>query len=185
MSFLTDPDLYGYAVAPDICNACYDVNKSPKTLLVALTGIQIGQAWTPADPPPPNGVWELTANGVCRWTLADVYNFVLAVDAPGATMRATTAPPAVIAFNNVPLAACSGVFTSLLTDIPANKFFGGNASVVLPLPGGADSVQEIMESLAMDPFSQHWNNPRSTDDDQTVYNIASHLNRTNIKIKVL
>jgi len=183
MSFLTDPDLYDYAIGPNICNACYDIGKSPDQLFLAVQGILTGQAWLPADPPPPNGLYQLSPAAACWWSLLiGIWDIQLQTNLPQ-TRLIITGVPALTAFTKVTPAACTNWLASEITDGPLVKYYTGEAAVVPPLPGGADSIQDLMQSLAMDPYSKHWCNPRPSDDDATVYTISSHINKTNIKIK--
>jgi len=76
-------DNYSYTSDPDPCNTCFNINKTPETMYLCFSDIKIGALWTPADPPPPFGAFEITHQGFCIWEGSDAnyaYQFATVPD---------------------------------------------------------------------------------------------------------
>lgn len=195
MSFLTDPAEYDYSVAPNICDVCYDVGKTPASLFLCFTGIMIGNLWVPGDEPPPNGPWEIPVTGPCRWaaTLGGfdfVYDHVMAV-----TVLNVNVTGAGNVFTKAIPQLCSKWFENSIVGAIGNKYHGGTAQVVPLLEGNTLSIQDIMALISDDPYWAKWCNPKPADADSTVYKFYKGRETTpsgsrpptggtNIKIKI-
>jgi len=62
-------------VPSDFCNycpTCFDVDKTPTLVKLFVSGIEIGDLWTPDYPLPPNGYWDLEVDPSwpCSWKQA-------------------------------------------------------------------------------------------------------------------
>lgn len=182
MSINTDPSLYSYSTPPNVCDLCYDANKSPETIFLISSGIQTGALWLPTDPPPPNGIFELTTSAPCNWSATiGVYDlfyglvvdtFEVSIDVPG---------PIPVFFDAIPI-MCSVSFANFLAAPAGNHYYGGFILLLPVLEGGADSLVEIMSLLSKDPLWATWANPQQINKDQTVHKFYNSFDKTNVKV---
>lgn len=74
MGIIPVPDTPG----PD-CLLCYPAGEAPDMLKLFLGGIQTGDLWSPPDPAPPNGYWDLQQRvaSPCFYDLVPIGTFAM------------------------------------------------------------------------------------------------------------
>ena len=184
MSFNTDPDLYSFNVPPGDCLLCYAADKTPETLFVEFIGIQIGDDWTPGDPPPPNGTFELTHVFSCEWNLNDGTYFIDYIRFPlNMVLRA-----GVIGVDDgflpvAPTGACEIEFLNNLSSPVGNTYFGGTGIVMNPLDSGVRNNIQLMNLLNILPENRTFCKPQTIAEDILTTRYTDRDGRTNIYIK--
>lgn len=183
MSFDTDPALYDFAVAPDICNLCFAIDKTPETFFLGLTGILRGDLWTGADPPPPNGTWEITASGVCGWSLSEtLYEFNYDTNILFSQLNIFKGAVTFF-FSQLFAVACVRQFSNALAVPAGNKYYGGDAQILSPLDSGSDNNIELMGLLNILPESLTFCKPSASTPPVIVNRYSRGSDATNIHIK--
>lgn len=183
MSFDPEPTNYEYSPAPKHCPACFDVGQSPKTLFICLTGILRGDLAIPADPDPPNGVWEIEVSAGCAWSeTKSGYTFDWQPSPAPATLTVTDATPRTF-FNGTDALACAVWFANTNVNPAITKYYGGHAIIVPPLLGGIYSAALLLSLLNLNPSSGLWMTPRGKSGEESVTTISRGQDATNIHIK--
>ena len=185
MSFPTDPALYNYTPAPPDCPACFGAGTSPVDLMIFLMGIEPGQGFGGADPPPPNGLWIATIQSPCLWRIVNVWSVTWRNIVGGTGLNIFHNTSLEIAFTANPIPNCIFDFASSRTDGPGVKYFGGTGIVVGALPSDGNSAQDAMDLLNMDPTEDFFATTRTTADSHIVYTLSKQSDKTNIKLKSL
>jgi len=184
MSFDANPNNYDYSAAPKVCPACFAAGETPEKIFLCLSGILQGALWGPADPPPMNGIWELTADGPCSW-VDNIVGITIDFDpSPGATRLAVldTAPNFHFTYNQAPV--CQIWFPND-QNVPAGQFFyAGFCMIIDPTVTGILTTDEILTLFNFPYHDTLWTNPRPKSAEETVYTMSSRADKTNIKILV-
>lgn len=183
MSFPIDPSLYEYSIPPKVCPACFDLGKTPESLFLCFADIKIGATWIPADPPPPNGVWEIPVSAACQWIASvGLYDFDYRPVDIATTLRVDVTGGGLIFLDqNQP--ACSVWWSNEIIAPAGVKYYGGFCQVVPPLAGDSFSAADLLALLSDDPLWALWCNPKPTSTGATVYKLYNPRDRTNIHIK--
>ncbi len=182
MSFDPNPDLYDYAVPPNVYPACFNLGKSPESVFINVSGIKIGAIWGPVDPEPPNGNFEISAFAPCRWKQFIApweFDYRLFV---GQSLLFIWDIGLHFPFTSNPQTDCTLWFDAFQQD-PGAKYYSGQAIVTPPLPGGSFSEIELLDLVGLDTIKQTWANPRAAADEISFHTISRRFDSTNIKIK--
>jgi len=183
MGFITDPDEYPYAVAPNTCDFCYDAGKTPSVLFLCLAGITIGDLWTPADPPPPNGFWRMDVAGSCWWQgVIDGITYNYQSNAPGSLISAGV--PATYWMFNAAGASCLKWAVNQWQDPAATLYCGGWATIANPCLEDTLTIPDVMELVNIEPGPDVNVDPMPMETDQTVYRFTDVRDHTNILFKL-
>ena len=183
MSFELNEDLYEYSVPPDVCLGCYDVGKSPQSVIVSFSGIRTGAAWAPPDPPPPNGTFEVQVSGPCLWVTDFGFWEVRYENLAGNSGVVIWDPLLSAAFSSHVIPACQLWFSNNLMN-PAFKYYDGHCIITPPLPGGSFSEIDLAESVGMDLSLETWANPRPLDGLEVVHAFSRVFDRSFCHVKV-
>lgn len=184
MSFPTDPDLYSFATAPPTCSVCYAANKTPVTIFAQFTGIQIGDDWNPGDPPPPNGLFELTITSDCQWTLTTaLYDFTYTAADPALPLIVDVIGVANAYNALIPVSPCTTETANTFSTPAGRHYFGGTGVALNPLESGARNNIELMDLLNLQPAIRTFCNPQAIDTDVLSTRYTLRNGSTNIYIK--
>jgi len=184
MSIDTNPDLYEYEVPPNVCPLCYDANETPKILFLCFSEIKIGALWTPADPPPPNGIFAVETAFPCRWLLTAAGFDFYYQSIFGDTECGCNITGGNICFVGFFDGDCYLWFDNGLVAPAGNKYYGGSCAVVPSLAGGIFSLSWVLRLISEDPVWATWINPIPVSDELTVYKLYNSIDKTNVKIKI-
>jgi hypothetical protein len=183
MSYLSDPADYNFVTTPDECDACYPADETPVSLFLQLTGIAAGSAWSPGDPAPPNGLFELTYNVQCNWLGSSgpysmIYGFVFPnwVLSVGVSALGT-------AFINSSEPDCTVAFDNSINSPTGNVYYGGSGLVTSPKNLDYPSPLAVMDLLGLDPLDDYWIRPIPFDDYQAVTGFYLKNGRTRCLVK--
>lgn len=142
---------YNYTPDPDPCGACCDANKTPETMFLCFSGIQIGALWTPADPSPPFGVFEITHQGFCLWEGANAdYTFQYAT-VPDFSDVLVLTPGFETAFWKRHVGICHNWWANFAQVPAGNKWFGGYCFLLNTLPGAFTGIADILALMSDSP----------------------------------
>lgn len=184
MSFPTLPSLYSFATPPPECQHCYAPNKTPEPLFLQLTGISPGDDWTPSDPPPPNGTFELTLFDTCSWAFVDGDLRHDYFTAAGTTIFTTNIVGVELVFRGVVLSpGCVMQLRNLFGFPGTRKYFGGEAILTNPLDSGAQNNIELMALLNIEPEIRTFCAPLPIATDIFTHRYTQRNGKTNIYIK--
>lgn len=179
---LTDLSLYQYAVAPNVCDACFDAGKSPHEYFVCVSGVKIGDAWNPGELGPPYSWFPCTPIGVCSWQYVDArYVCTLAPVGPNMRLQIHSRVPSLI-FTSTPGGLCTRLFFNEIVDPVGNPFYSGRAMLLAPLKGGSFSLDEAMEIITDVPDPFDWDNPSVTVDGNFLHKFSRDVDSSVIKV---
>lgn len=182
MSFDTDPANYDFAAPANQCPACYAANETPLTLFLSLSGITFGTAVAGVDPPPANGLWQLSATGPCTWFLADApYTFTYLPVMPNSNLQATS-PGVLLHFQSQIAGICHVNFENDQQNPAVDPYYGGFGTLINPLTPEGNSILKVLALLNISPTGDPWCNPIPKDDLETVYKVYDPQDATNIHI---
>ena len=183
MAYLTDPNLYEYSAAPNNCLLCFDPLKTSKTVFLNFADIQIGAAWLPGDPPPPNGTFELETVGPCQWQgIHNGLRFDYITTALASFVQCVDFP-APILFTKTSAGSCLDWFENSQVN-PLFKWYGGKCLVVAPLPGGLIDLQDLISILGMEPSENLWSSARPIAGNRSVHAFYSSKDSISLLVKV-
>ena len=183
MSIPTDPDLYSYADPAVECQRCFDPDKSPAQLFLSISGIKIGGGWLPAFPPPPSGLYELTAVAPCSWFLNDGSWTYSVVYTAAKTECLVEIPLGLISFWQSQAPTCQSTLSNSYVDPVADIYYGGFVHFVPPLLGTVNSIQHVMSLVSPDPKWAKYDNPQVVDANTVVHKFYRRTGKTNVKIR--
>lgn len=159
MAIDTDPDLYDFSVPPDICNACFDVGKTPDILFVCLSGILPGDLWVGGDLPPPNGIWPVHTFGACHWKeTVSGYPFSYQPTIGGFTSLLVGIVGLEYFVGGDP-AICKIWMANVNVNPVINKYYGGYATLMTALTGGNDVLSNLMDDMVLRRETQNFISP--------------------------
>ena len=155
MSFDLDQDQYDKAPAPFACPACYPIGETPNTVFLTFSDIKIGTTWNPGDPPPANGIHQLTSSAACEWSATiDGIDYLYKVVGAVTTISAKGGPLFTHFTGTRPAACRAWCFNS--NNLPGGKkYYDGNATLTNPIEFGAYSAVALLELLGETP-SDEW-----------------------------
>ncbi len=184
MSFIVNPEEYDYGTAPNICPACFDINKSPDSVFLCVNGILPGDNFFGIDPGAPFGIFEIHTDAPCQWhEVVGAFDFFYGIIGINTVCSiGVVAGPNV--FSDTILGHCKYAFTNVFNFPAGRTYYKGQVRVVVPLEGGVLSVQEIALLLANETNWAKWCNPIYKSDTETVYKFYKRTGKTNIKILV-
>lgn len=184
MSFPTDPNLYTFLPDPTGCSVCFDPGKTPATQFVQFTGILTGDTWSAGDPPPPNGLFEITNPSGCFWIFDDGVTVVnLNFAALSTILFSVVVSLGVTAFFANPLLTCETELFNGFTTPGGRKYFSGSASVMNPLESGTRNNIELMALLNIQPEIRTFCNPQAIATNILSTRYSQRNGRTDVYIK--
>lgn len=183
MSYLSDPSNYDYAAGTG-CSFCFPANQSPENVFVQVSGMLIGDDWSPGDPPAPNGLYELTYQSGCLWR-ASLGSVTVDWNAysPSPSSRLLILVAGIPAFDQATLGPCERSYTNPFTSPVGRFYFGGEALVTNPLGNPAASPLGVMDLLSLDPADNYWVRPLPFSSSQAITGFYLKNGHTNCLVK--
>lgn len=173
-----------YQPPPSVCNACFDVGKTPNFLLCFFSGIQRGALFNPGDPDPPNYLHTASVIAPCEWeTLVTDFTVNYKVDALDTNVTLINAVVG-SAFTARSAGQCHIWLANDLINPAIRKYYGGWCMVVPPLVGGSWSYPELLALLSDDPEWAQFLNVHPDAGSVAFYNLYKGNSEVNIKIKI-
>lgn len=182
MAFSTNLANYSYSADPNPCNACFDPGKTPDKIFLCFAEIQIGALWTPADPPPPFGSFELSHNGFCDWELIGVDYTFLYQTVPDFSDVTVLTPGFDTAFWKRHVGICHNWWENFAQVPAGNKWFGGYCLLINTLPGGISDITDLMQLMSDSPDWADWLSSVPVVADTASYQFSKHQDHTNVRI---
>lgn len=184
MSYDSNPNLYNFKPPPNNCILCHPVNESPDQIQIAVSGIKQGDLWNPGDPPPANGVFEITATGPCQWgAVVGLYTITLNMAPLLSLLNITSAGP-LSHFNKLWTLNCNIWYPNTQLNPAIHSYYNGFASLAFPQTGVPDGVPELMDLVGIPASSGTAVSPRPMSATQSVYVFARNSDASNIHVKL-
>lgn len=173
---------YDYTTDPDPCNTCFDVNHTPETMYLCFSGIQIGALWTPADPSPPFGAFEITHQGFCVWEDSDAnYTYQYSTVPDFSDVQVWT-PAVELPFWQRHVGVCYNWWSNAIVVPAGNKWYGGYCLLLNTLPGGIDGISDILELMSNSPDWADYLRPGAMASDVETHLLYKRQDDTTIRI---
>jgi len=153
-------------------------------MYLCFADVKIGDLWTPADPPPPSGTFEITHQGFCLWESSDAnytYQYATVPDFSDVTVFT---PGFETAFWKRHVGICYDFWLNNIQVPAGNKWYGGYCFLLNTLPGGFTGISDILSLLSDDPSWAKWLNPVPIDIEVAIHKLYNPLDRTNVKVKI-
>lgn len=182
MAFSTNLDDYSYSAHVDPCNVCCDPGKTPETMFLCFSEIQIGDLWTPADPPPPFGSYELTHIGTCDWKLIGADFTFLYHTVMGWSDVFVYTPILESCFWHPGDAPCLNWFTNFQQVPAGEKWFGGYCVLINTLPGGYPDITDQLKLMSDSTDWADWLSSVPRGANTASYQFSKHQDHTNVRI---
>ncbi len=183
MSYNSDPLLWPFGTAPNVCTRCYPTGRSPDPTILTISGIQYGDAISPGDPAPPNGSWILPATAACGWSATiGPFTFSNTQGLPSTVEVRHTVQDDV--FFSLDPTQCITWLENDFTSPVGRKYFGGFAIVKPPQVNTNNNVPSIMDVVGIPAEDQTFVSPRPMTSNQTVYVFSRPRDASNIHVKV-
>ena len=183
MSFETNPFLYTFDGGPSPCTTCYPANKTPTSLFCSIQGIEIGDTWSSAIEPPPNGVFELTYDNSCQWSFASAPLTIFFKAAFPDSSLVVSLTPGGFVFTDTIGANCEFEFENFWQSPIGRNYFGGKIILLNPLQSGPFNNIDLMELLNLDPEGDFFASFATPDPDFITMRYSRSRDRSNIHIK--
>ena len=177
-------DNYSYTSDPDPCNTCFNINKTPETMYLCFSDIKIGALWTPADPPPPFGAFEITHQGFCIWEGSDAnyaYQFATVPDFSDVIIHT---PGFDTIFWQRHVGICFNWWVNAISVPAGNKWYGGYCLLLNTLPDGIAGISDILELMSDSPDWADFLRPGAMATQTGTYLLYKRQDNTTIKIKI-
>lgn len=182
MSFPTQSDSYGYGVAPNICNLCFNVGETPDPIFMCIAGIERSPLAGGGDPPAPSGVFELSPNGACHWdaTIDNyIFDFQTGVGLSNVHVDHTGGQTFFFATSGV---QCNPWFPNSYTNPAVRKYVGGWLILCHPMQDGMIPVPDIMALLNIAPAEETFCRVFPMATSQAVYRFSRQYDKSNVRI---
>lgn len=184
MSIDSDPSLYPFGTPPNVCVACFAAGKSPDSIFLSFNGIIKGPLAGPADPAPPNDIWELPATGGCLYSLvAAGITFTLGWNL-GQTAISAVIGGVVLFGGPFPGGACTRHTPNDKQNPFVDKYYGGWCDVIIPTDSDPDSLPAQLDLFGTPAAAETYVSPRVLDADHDVYVVSRRSDATNIHVKI-
>lgn len=149
-----------------------------------VTGILTGDDWTPSDPAPPNGLFELTFVLAAHWNLV-VGTLEFFIDwSTGWSLCNIGFFEGPRVFRDYQLETrCLKQFTSQYNTPAGRKYYGGRVILTNPLDSGVNNNIALMRLLNIEPAIRTFVSPQPIATDIFTHRYSSRKGHTNILIK--
>lgn len=183
-SIVLDPALYDYTAPGNACPVCFAPGQTPATLFACYFGIQIGSIWLPTDPPPPNGIYELSASAPCVYgcVLPDPLISLQWTGGHSAIQSLIAGGGLFFVADSVP--ACNYIWPNSFNSPLGRRYWCGYCCVINCLPGGVQDEGDLIDWLDASIYSQIYSKPVTLDQTHIVHRLSRPYDRSNIFIKI-
>lgn len=184
MSFPTYPneDAGSGDPPPGGC-ACYPAGNTPDHQYLCLSGVMIGDLWTPADPPPPNGTYKMPKIDTCTWRV-DIGPLVCFYQSAPDFSAAFCSSGGVNVFTGIEIPLCKYHFIAISQTPVDRVWYGGQAVVVSLMSDMTYSERDLQESIGFEPAAGSYSRPHPFSPLQAVHVFSRARDHSNVHVLV-